>query len=90
MSVIQGKILEKSIIYTGGWKAYDGLILNGYEHCRVFRSENGFTRGKSHVNGIENFWGCAKQRLSKFHGCASSTFVIHLKECEWRYQRGFI
>jgi transposase-like protein len=80
MPAIQGKILEKSIIYTGGWKAYDGLILNGYEHCRVFHSENEFACGKSHVNGIENFWGCAKQRLSKFHGCASSAFVIKLQK----------
>ena len=85
MPIIQGKILEKSVIYTDGWKAYDGLILNGYEHYRVFHSENEFARGKSHVNGIENFWGFAKQRLAKFHGCTSEKFVIHLKECEWRY-----
>jgi transposase len=34
--VIQGTILEKSVIYTDGWKAYDGLILNGYDHYRVY------------------------------------------------------
>ena len=85
MPVIQGKILEKSVIYTDGWKAYDGLILNGYEHYRVFHSENEFARGKSHVNGIENFWGFAKQGLANFHGCTSEKFVIHPKECEWRY-----
>ena len=28
MPIIQGKILEGSTIYTDGWKAYDGLILN--------------------------------------------------------------
>ena len=28
MSIIQGKILEGSAINTGGWKAYDSLILN--------------------------------------------------------------
>ncbi len=32
MPIIQGKILEGSIIHTDGWKAYDGLIVNGYEH----------------------------------------------------------
>jgi transposase-like protein len=31
MPVIQGKILEGSTIYTDGWKAYNGLILNGYD-----------------------------------------------------------
>ena len=38
MSIIQGKILEGSTINTDGWKAYDGLILNGYTHHRVFHS----------------------------------------------------
>ena len=52
MPIIQGLTLEGSTIYTDGWKAYDGLILNGYEHHRVFHHENEFARGKSHVNGI--------------------------------------
>ena len=85
MPIIQGLILEHSTIYTDGWKAYDGLVLNGYEHYRVFHSENEFARGKSHVNGIENFWSFAKRRLAKFNGCSSAAFVLHLKECEWRY-----
>ena len=32
--VIKGQILEGSTIHTDGWKAYDGLILNGYDHYR--------------------------------------------------------
>ena len=35
LPIIQGKILEGSTIHTDGWKAYDGLILNGYTHYRV-------------------------------------------------------
>ena len=85
MPIIQGLILENSTIYTDGWKAYDGLVLNGYTHYRVFHSENEFARGKSHVNGIENFWSFAKRRLSKFNGISSENFSIHLKECEYRY-----
>jgi transposase-like protein len=85
MPVIQGKVLEKSAVYTDGWKAYDGLILNGYDHYRVYHSENEFARGKSRVNGIENFRSFTKRRMAKFNGCASDKFVLHLKECEWRY-----
>ena len=85
MPIIKGLILEQSTIYTDGWRAYDALVLNGYEHYRVFHSENEFVRGKSHVNGIENFWSFAKRRLAKFNGCSSAAFVLHLKECEWRY-----
>jgi transposase len=83
--VIQGKILEGSTIYTDGWKAYDGLILNGYDHYRVYHSHNEFARGKCHVNGIEAFWSFAKRRLAKFNGIAEHKFFLHLKECEFRY-----
>ena len=85
MPIIQGLALEGSTIHSDGWKAYDGLILNGYDHYRVFHSENEFARGKCHVNGIENFWSFAKRRLAKFNGCDSDKFVVHLMECEWRY-----
>lgn len=37
------------------------------------------------LNRIESFWGNAKSRLSKFKGIHSSTFRLHLKECEFRY-----
>lgn len=85
MPVIQGKILEGSTIHSDGWKAYDGLILNGYDHYRVHHSKNEFARGKCHVNGIESFWSFAKRRLSKFNGVASHKFNLHLKECEFRF-----
>lgn len=85
LPIIQGKILEGSTIHTDGWRAYDGLILNGYDHYRVHHHENEFVRGKSHVNGIENFWSYAKRRLSKFNGCSDEHFLLHLKESEFRY-----
>jgi transposase-like protein len=85
MPIIQGKILEGSTIHSDGWMAYDGLILNGYDHYRVYHSKNEFARGKNHVNGIESFWSFAKRRLNKFNGIASHKFPIHLKECEFRW-----
>ena len=85
MPIIQGKILEGSTINTDGWKAYDGLILNGYTHHRVYHSYNEFARGKSHVNGIESFWSYAKRRLAKFNGLTDKKFILHLKECEFRF-----
>jgi transposase len=85
LPIIQGKILEGSEIHTDGWKAYDGLILNGYDHYRVFHSHDEFARGKCHVNGIEAFWSYCKRRLAKFNGMNSDKFILHLKECEFRY-----
>ena len=85
LPVIQGKILEGSTVHTDGWKAYDGLILNGYDHYRVFHSHNEFARGKCHVNGIESFWSFAKRRLAKFNGITDEKFILHLKETEYRF-----
>ena len=85
LPIIQGKILEGSTINTDGWKAYDGLVLNGYTHHRVFHSHSEFARGKCHVNGIESFWSYCKRRLAKFNGLTDEKFILHLKECEFRF-----
>jgi transposase-like protein len=85
-AIIRGKVDINSIVHSDGWKGYDGLVDLGYKkHHRVNHSQNEFARGKSHINGIENFWGIAKVRLSKFRGIHKSTFHLHLKECEFRF-----
>lgn len=85
MPIIKGKVLEGSTIYSDGWKSYDGLILNGYKHYRIYHSHNEFARGKNHVNGIESFWSYAKRRLQKFNGIHKHLFYLHIKECEFRF-----
>ena len=55
----------------------DGLILNGYEHYRVYHSYNEFA--KNHINSIE--WPFAKRRLVKFNGLGDEKFHIH--EFRW-------
>lgn len=77
---------QGSVIYSDGWKGYNGLVDLGYKkHYRVSHGKDEFVRGKSHINGIENFWGIAKARLGKFRGLPKSTFYLHLKECEYRF-----
>ena len=77
---------QSSTIYSDCWKAYDGLVDYGAkEHYRVKHSKNEFANGKNHINGIENFWGYAKHRLAKFKGIKKENFLLHLKECEFRY-----
>ena len=89
MPIITGTILEGSTIHTDGWKAYDGLVLNGYDHYRVYHSHDEFVRGKSHVNGIESFWSFTKRRLAQFNGLSDETFYLHLKESEFRFNNRF-
>ena len=69
--------------------SYDGLVDWGYKrHYRVSHGDNEFVspdNPKNHINGIENFWGLAKVRLTKLRGLRKDYFNLHLKECEFRY-----
>ena len=86
LTIIKEKTSAESIINSDGWRGYNGLVDFGYKkHYRVDHSKNEFARGKSHVNGIESFWGYAKTRLSKFRGMNKNMFELHLKECEFRF-----
>jgi len=52
---------KESVIFSDGFKNYDGIVDYGYKHhFRVIHSKNEFAVGTNHINGIENFWGCAK------------------------------
>ena len=84
--VIRGHVSIESVINTDGWRGYNGLVDLGYEkHLRVDHHRNEFVKGHAHINGIEGFWGYAKNRLARFRGIHKSTFVLHLKECEFRF-----
>lgn len=86
LPIIQGKADTDAVIYTDGFKTYDGLADYGYKkHYRVKHGENEFADGHNHINGIENFWGLCKVRLSKFRGIHRHKFYLHIKECEFRY-----
>ena len=60
MPIIEGKVLEGSTIYSDGWKVYDGLILNGYEHYRVYHSHNEFAREKV-ILTVSNLFGLLRK-----------------------------
>lgn len=86
--IIQGKVSIESILYTDGWRGYNGLVDVGYgRHFRVNHGANEFSKGGGiHINGIESFWSFTKRRLAKFNG-TKRNFDFHLKECEWRWKR---
>ena len=87
-AVILGKVSIESVIYSDGWRGYNGLVDVGYsKHFRVSHGDNEFARdGHCHINGIESFWSFTKRRLAKFNG-VSVNFALHLKESEWRWKK---
>ena len=78
---------KETSLFTDGFRTYDGLADLGYKkHHRIKHSTNEFaTGGYNHINGIENFWGLCKVRLSRFRGIHKHKFYYHLKECEFRF-----
>ena len=85
LPIIKGRTDTGAIIYSDGFKSYDGLVNYGYKrHYRVKHGENEFALGHNHINGIENFWGLCKVRLAKLRGVHRHTFYLHIKECEMR------
>ena len=86
LSIIKGRTDTGAIIYSDGFKSYDGLVNYGYKrYYRVKHGENEFVLGHNHINGIEIFWGLCKVRLARFRGVHRHTFYLHIKECEFRY-----
>jgi transposase-like protein len=85
-AIIRGRVDPDSIIHSDSWRGYNGLVDLGYKkHYRVHHNNGEFANGKNHINGIESFWSFAKRRLMKFHGIPKTTFYLHLKECEFRF-----
>lgn len=67
--IINRFVKPGSTVYTDKWRAYDGLVLNGYEHHRIDHEKGNYSDQKGgQINGIESFWAFAKRRLQKFNG----------------------
>ena len=86
-AIIRGRISPEAIVHTDKWRGYDGLVDVGYDKHKRINHSKAFSYGNGiHINGIENFWSFTKRRLAKFNGCKVN-FMLHLKECEWRYKK---
>lgn len=88
MQGIEKKVDKSSTMYTDGFNSYDGLVDWGHRHhYRVHHGADEFVETRTprnHINGIESFWGYAKNRLVKYQGVAKEGFYLHLTEREFR------
>ena len=67
-------------------KFFDAIVDYGYKkHYRVKYSDNAVALGQGKIDDLENFWSLSKNRLAKFRGINKNNFILHLKECEFRY-----
>jgi transposase len=50
---IRGKVSQDSVIYSDGWRGYNGLVDVGYGmHLRVDHEKDEFVKDKAHINEI--------------------------------------
>lgn len=85
LPIIHLVIEPGSTIYTDMWGGFNKLKLEKYTHKSINHATEYSNRKGVHINGVEAFWSFAKHRLDKFKGIPKVTALLHLKECEFRY-----
>lgn len=89
--IIRDRIVKGAKVYSDTWSAYDGLVMSGYIHKRIDHGAGEYVaydkvnNEKVHINGMEGFWGYAKERLMKYHGVSRKHLNLYIKEIEFRY-----
>lgn len=81
-----GRIEPDDILRPDAWRGYDGLADEANRSGPGARAgKNGHANGVKDLSGIRTFRSYARRRLAKFRGVPGSTFYLHLKECEFRF-----
>lgn len=85
MPIIRLVIEQGSTIYTDKWRAFSELGIDGYRHTSINHSITYSDRKGGYINNVESFFSFAERRLAKFNGLPEHTTLLHLKECEFRW-----
>lgn len=84
--LVRGRADIRSVIDPERWRGYNALVdVGSGRHVRIDLEGNSESKGRQHINGVEGFWGYAKNRLVRSRGMRPQAFNLHLKECEFRY-----
>ncbi|MDZ7695083.1 MAG: hypothetical protein U5K69_28860 [Balneolaceae bacterium] len=76
---------NKSYLSDISIKGFEMVIDPARKH-RIYLCREAYHQQNAHkFRCMEGFWGFAQSRLEKFKGLHLSTYRLHLKECEFRY-----
>lgn len=65
---------------------YNGMIdLRKMKYIRFAPGPKKNDKGLRSIDICEGFWGFARSRLQRFRGLRRSTLLLHIRECEFRY-----
>lgn len=76
-ALLRGQSSLQTVLAMDGWRGYHGLADLEFERFCILRPRS--------RDRIEAFWAFTEGRLRKFYGLPGSTFLLHLKECEFRF-----
>jgi len=76
-SLMRGQSSLQSVLGLRGWRGYHGLVDLEFERFCILGLHCG--------DRLEAFWGFMEARLRKFYGFPGHTFLLHVKECEFRF-----
>jgi transposase len=68
-----------------GHSLHKGMLTSKEGEGSVHHGKDEFARGSCRINGIESFWGFAKNRLTKFKRLRKEKFHLYLKERELEF-----
>lgn len=79
-------IVRSNKINSDSQFAYsENTVAENDDNLSHYNKEVYLNENENFITGIELFLSYVRKRLMKFHGIPKSTFYIHLKECEFRY-----
>ncbi len=86
-ATLEDNVSIETTVYSDGYAGYRDVEGTFAEHETISHREGEYVRGPVTINGIEGFWGFAKERLLKHHGVADEHFLLYLKEAEYRFNQ---
>lgn len=82
---VRGDLPPEQTIHIKNYCNCDSIVDVGcnkqYRIIKSLKADSGTTS----IDIVEAFWSFAKLRLTKFYGIRASSFNLHLKECEFRF-----
>jgi transposase len=62
------------------------LAIADFKHLKLQRLDvSPHSNGRPVMDELTGFWGLSKNRLQKFRGLQLTSVLLHVKECEFRY-----
>ena len=77
-------VRQGPVNYTARFQDYDGLLL--WRYRLPAGAEKALHKGKSPLNGLDNFWNFARPRLARFHRSSDRDLFYFLRELAFRYE----